>query len=229
MPLSGTAFFYTHMSHTVFLDESGDLGFKFTAPYRAGGSSRHLTMGFIVVPDTKKHLLKRIVRRVYSKYGFSPGSEIKGSSFNLEQKDFVARQLNSLISKNPDILLSSITVKKENVELHIRNDSNLLYNYMMRLSVIDHIKHYSLINLIRDNKTVKIASGNTLVNYLQTTLWFECKVETILKDIPSDSKSVLGLILVDWLNNIVFHHYEMGNSNAFNIIQPVISNKRLFF
>lgn len=217
------------MSHTVFLDESGDLGFKFTAPYKSGGSSRHLTMGFIVIPNDKKHLLKRIVKRVYQRFGFATNIEVKGSSFTPQQKDFVSRQLYSLITKHPEIILSAITVKKENVALHIRNDSNLLYNYMMRLSVIDHIKHHTEINLIRDNKTVKIASGNTLVNYLQTTLWFDCKVETILKDIPSDSKSVLGLILVDWLNNIVFHHFEMGNSSAFNIIEPITQNRKLFF
>ena len=217
------------MSHTVYLDESGDLGFKFDAPYRQGGSSRHLTMAFIVIPDAKKNLLKRVVKRVYERFDIAVGTEIKGSLLTVAQKNYIARQLTALVLKNPDILISAITVKKENVATHIRQDSNLLYNYMMRRSVIDYIKTHANVNLIRDNKSVKIASGNTLVNYLQTTLWFDCMATTVLKDLPSDSKSVRGLFLVDWINSIVFHHYENANSSPFTIMLPVIKNKQLFF
>lgn len=37
------------MDITVYLDESGDLGWKFDAPYRSGGSSRYLTIAAIAV------------------------------------------------------------------------------------------------------------------------------------------------------------------------------------
>lgn len=217
------------MSHTVFLDESGDLGFTLDKPYLKGGSSKFLTMAYIVVPDSKKHLVKRVVRKAYKKFKFTPGTEVKGSSLSVAQKDSVARSIIELVKNNPDIAICSITVKKENVKEHIRADSNLLYNFMMKLSVLDKIDVHKEVTLLRDNKTVKIASGNSLIEYLQTTLWFELGSETKLKDMPSDSKKVLGLILVDWLNNIVFGYYENSNSSAFQILTPIIKNQTLFF
>lgn len=217
------------MSYTVFLDESGDLGFTLDKPYLSGGSSKFLTMAYIVCPDAKKHLVKRVVRRSYKKFKFTPGSEVKGSSLSVPQKDSIARSILELVRNNPDISVCSITVKKENVQEHIRKDANLLYNFMMKLSVLDKIDIHKEVTLLRDNRTVKIASGNSLIEYLQTTLWFEMGAETKLRDMPSNSKKVLGLILVDWLNNIVFGHYENSNSSAFQILSPIIKNQTLFF
>jgi hypothetical protein len=38
----------------IYLDESGELGWKFDAPYRKGGSSRYLTIASLVIsPDGK--------------------------------------------------------------------------------------------------------------------------------------------------------------------------------
>tara|TARA_R110002051_G_scaffold149010_1_gene221539 strand:+ start:5958 stop:6611 length:654 start_codon:yes stop_codon:yes gene_type:complete len=217
------------MSHTVFLDESGDLGFKFTAPYLRGGSSRFLTMAFFVVPNNKQVLLKRIVRKTYEKYKFKAGTEVKGSVLTIEQKIFICQSIVNLINKNPEIFVCSISVKKQNVQEHIRRDANLLYNFMMKLSVLDKINTHSHVTLLRDNKTVKIASGNSLIDYLQTTLFFEHNSPTIITDSPQDSKKWLALILVDWLNNIVFGHYENGNSNPYQILSPILKNQTLFF
>jgi len=36
----------------VFLDESGDLGWNFEHPFRMGGSSRFLTLAFLVVDES---------------------------------------------------------------------------------------------------------------------------------------------------------------------------------
>lgn len=217
------------MSHTVFLDESGDLGFKFNKPFLRGGSSRFLTMAFIVAPNSKKMFLKRIVRKTYKKYGFQPGHEVKGSDLNVSQKTYICRQILNLVHKNPDISICSITVKKENVNNNIRQDANLLYNFMMKLSVLDKIDTYDHVVLLRDNKTVKIASGNSLIDYLQTTILFEHNSSTKLVDCPSDSKKWLALILVDWLNNIVFGHYENSNSAPFKVLSPILKNQTLFF
>lgn len=217
------------MSHTVFLDESGDLGYKFTKPYRNGGSSRYLTMAFIVVPDAKHKLLKRVVRAVYKKYGFQPGTEVKGSSLNTEQKEFVAKKLHALIVQHHDIIACSITVKKKHVKEEIRSDENLLYNFMMKISVLNKIHMHPTVTLLRDNRTVKTASEKSLIDYLRTTLAFEMDSTTKLIDCPSDSKGWLALILVDWLNNLIFVHYEDKNSAPFMVLNPVMENNVLFF
>lgn len=217
------------MAINVYLDESGDLGWKFAAPYRKGGSSRFMTIAFIICPSEKKHFLKRVVSKVYTRLEACPKTEIKGSSLALADKEFVARQTLALLQKNPDIKIVYITVKKENVQQHIQSDTNLIYNYMMRLALLKEVDKYSVVNLIRDNRSVKIKSGNTLINYLQTELYFSHGSSSKLVDIPSDSKAVQNLVFIDWINNLIWSHYEDNNSSPYNILKANIYSNRLFF
>lgn len=217
------------MSHLTYLDESGDLGFKFDLPYRKGGSSRHLTIAFFICPKDKKDYLKRVVRKIYQKYKFPPGNEVKGSSFTLEQKVYVAQRIVDLLNKHPEITINAITVKKENVKEHIRKDPNLLYNFMLRRSLLDKIDTFESVLLIRDSRSIKVKSGNSLIDYLKMMLLFEYNTGTELTDCPLDSSTSHNLILADWLNNIIFAHYEDGNSEAFRELNGKLTNMNLFF
>lgn len=100
---------------------------------------------------------------------------------------------------------------------------------MIKLAILDVIKHEPIVNLIRDNKTVKVKSGNSLIDYLQTTLWFEMNSKTKMVDIPSDSKKVQNLIFIDWMNNLIWSNYEDTNSEPYLILRSVIDSKKLFF
>lgn len=213
----------------IYLDESGDLGWVLNKPYRHGGSSRYMTIAFVACPNEKKHLLKRIVRKVYNRTKTDPKIELKGSALNVEDKKYFATEVRKLVSMNPDIRIGAITVNKSKVKQHIREDANKLYNYMIRLAILEVVKHEPMVNLIRDNKTVKVKSGNSLIDYLQTTLWFEMDSRTKLVDIPSDSKKVQNLIFIDWMNNLIWGNYEDKNSEPYEILKSVIDSKKLFF
>lgn len=217
------------MATNIYLDESGDLGWILNKPYRHGGSSRYLTIAYVVCPNEKKHLLKRIVRKVYTKTKTDTKIELKGSTLTVENKKFFAKKVRELVSMNPDIKIGAITVNKSKVQQHIRDDANKLYNYMIKLAILDVIKHEPIVNLIRDNKTVKVKSGNSLIDYLQTTLWFEMNSKTKMVDIPSDSKKVQNLIFIDWMNNLIWSNYEDTNSEPYLILRSVIDSKKLFF
>lgn len=227
--LLGSAFFYIYMATNIYLDESGDLGWTFDKMYRYGGSSRFLTIAFVICPANKKNLLTRIVKNVYQKCKKDFSFEIKGSSLNNSYKSYIAKQLAQLLSKHSDIQIGAITVKKINVLSHIRQDANKLYNYMLRLSLLEIISNEPTVSLIRDNRSIKVKSGNSLVDYLQTELWFELHSETQINDIPSDSKQVRNLILADWINNIIWGYYEDNNATPYNILKSVIREKHLFF
>lgn len=217
------------MAINIYLDESGDLGWILNKQYRHGGSSKYLTIAYVICPSEKKYLLKRIVRMVYTKTKFDPKKELKGSMLTVEIKKFFAKKVTHLVSMNPDIKIGSITVNKSKVQQHIRDDANKLYNYMIRLAIIDEISYEPIVNLIRDNKAVKVKSGNSLIDYLQTTLWFELSSKTKIIDIPSDSKTVQNLIFIDWMNNLIWGHYEDKNSEPYQILKSVINSKKLFF
>ena len=89
------------MDYDVYVDESGDLGFNFNMPFRAGGSSRYLTIAFLYLPRTLIYLPKRVVRDIYSKRGESTSSEIKGSSLKQHEKIHFARNAIKLVSVHP--------------------------------------------------------------------------------------------------------------------------------
>lgn len=212
------------------MDESGDLGWKFDAPYRKGGSSRYLTIAFILCPSNKSHKLDRIVKQIYESRGvFFKDTEVKGSSLTVEEMERIATLTRNLLEKDKDFRLMSITVNKANVKEHIQRDSNKLYNYMIQLALLKYVKRYDEVNLIRDNRTVKVASGNSLIDYLQTYMWFELNGMTVLNDMPLDSKSTRKLVFIDWMNNIIWGHYEDGNDSAYSILSSCLHERKLFF
>jgi hypothetical protein len=217
------------MPHIVYLDESGDLGWTLDKPYRIGGSSRYLTITFLVIPHDEQCKPKRIVREVYRHFGFDPKDEMKGSMLSDEQLDYIAYKIVKYMRDNPTFKLGAITVKKERVQEHIRQDENKLYNYMIKLGLVDKIDKFNSVLLIRDNRSVKIKNGNIIGDYLQTVLWFEKGSTTTLRDQPEDSKQNPNLIFIDWISHIVWSKYEDNNSKHFLIISKYIIINTLFF
>ena len=135
----------------------------------------------------------------------------------------------TLLKYNSEIKISVITVKKENVQSHIKADANKLYNYMVNFAALDIIKTYPTVTFIPDPRTIKVASGNSLVDYLQTKLWCELNVSTTLIYKPMESKLNLNLQFVDFVSNIIWRKYEYNESHFYRTIKPYILEKHLYF
>lgn len=214
----------------VYLDESGDLGWKFTAPYRRGGSSRYITIASLIVSSSKRHLPKRLIKKLYKKFNWPSDSEKKWSDMSVEERIFFAKKAAVLREEHPkDIRYISITVRKENVKPHIRRDANKLYNYMISFSLLDEMARHEDVLFVPDPRSVKVESGNSLHDYLQTQLWFEQQASTILTTKPEDSASNLNVQFSDMLSGIVQGHFEDGNSQPWAELHHYISYKTLFF
>ena len=214
----------------ICLDESGDLGWSFHAPYRAGGSSRYLTIGSLVFSPTHKDHPKRLIKRLYKKFKWPIGTEVKWSAMTNDQKLFFAERAGDLAIKYPnDIKYKSITVKKERVLQHIRDDENKLYNYMIGLSLLDEMSNHEAVHFSPDPRSIKVASGNSMHDYLQTQLWFHIKAKTILTTEPCDSAKSLNMQFADMLSGLVQSHFEDGSSDAWALINKSIDSKTLFF
>ena len=128
-----------------------------------------------------------------------------------------------------DIRYLSITVKKANVQSHIRGDANKLYNYMIGLSLLNEMSKHSTVTFVPDPRSIKVESGNSLHDYLQTQLWFEIIATTVLTTSPLDSASSLNVQFSDMLSGIVQGHFEDGNSKPWAELKDNISYKTLFF
>jgi hypothetical protein len=66
----------------VYLDESGDMGWNFSAPYRHGGSSRYLCLAFLFLPLQRQ--TRRLIAGMYRKYHWQ--KEKKASAASIWQR-----------------------------------------------------------------------------------------------------------------------------------------------
>lgn len=213
----------------VYIDESGDLGWKFDAPYMRGGSSRYQTIAMLITPKTLSAKPKRLVKKLYNRIGQSPQDELKSTHLTDEHREWFAEKASNLLDREPSIKIVSITVRKENVQAHLRADSNKLYNYMIRLALVDNIVHCPSVDFIPDKRTIKVESGNSLSDYLQIHLWYEKNVQTTIKNFPQESHTNLNLQFIDYIANIIWRRYEFNRSGPFNAIRNKINHIPLFF
>ena len=217
-------------SAIIYSDESGDLGWCFSKPYRHGGSSRFLTIASLVVDPSKKHLPKRLIKKLYAKYKWPTKIEKKWADMTDAERNAFSQKAAVLIDLVPGaISYFSITVRKENVQPHIRSDSNKLYNYMIGLSLLDEMKRHSSVTFVPDPRSIKVASGNSLNDYLQTKLWFEIGVATGLNTNSVESSSSLSIQFADMLAGTVQSHFEDRNSGPWKNLRKHIRSKTLFF
>ena len=145
-----------------------------------------------------------------------------------ERREF-ATAARLMCDQHPDIFLHAITVKKQNVQDHIRNDSNKLYNYMIQLSLVDRLAEYDSVVLVPDPRSIKVKSGNSLHDYLLTQLWFVKEVKTTLQTHPKDSSQCAGIQFADMLAGTVQGRFENNRFDCFRLLQPKLNLKCLFF
>jgi hypothetical protein len=213
----------------VYTDESGDLGWTFNRPYRSGGSSRFFTIAHLLVPKAQKHIPKRLVKDMYKFMSWHPSQELKASNLKPAQRLHLAGLTVSMMSKYPDIKVIAMTVRKENVHARFHRDSNKLYNYMIRLALLEHIKKYPCVGFVTDRRPIKVASGNSMSDYLQTILWTDLDADTVLDYRPVDSKDSLNIQFIDFMANLIWRSHELGESEPLKSLSKFLLRKTLFF
>jgi len=211
----------------VYLDESGDTGWKFLKPYRHGGSSRYLCLAFLFLPKRHWKLPRKIIADLYHKYRWV--HEMKACKATDSQKIEFCKATQQMLLDNQDIKIACIVVKKQNVQQHIQTDPNKLYNYMCKLVVVDHVARESEIEFIPDKRSIKVESGNSLSDYLQTSLWFDHNAKTKVVNNPQESDKNYNLQFVDWIANCVWSHFEDAETTVYPQIGPHIKVRHLFF
>jgi len=140
-----------------------------------------------------------------------------------------ANAARKMCDQHEDIHLHAMVVKKQNVEEHIRKDANKLYNYMISLLLLDCMASFEAVTMVPDPRSIKVQSGNSLHDYLQTELWFTKKVKTVLTTNPSDSKTSLGVQFADMLAGLVQGGYEDSFFDDLGIVYPKMDVRKLFF
>ncbi|CAB3762418.1 DUF3800 domain-containing protein [Paraburkholderia humisilvae] len=211
---------------TIYLDESGCLGWKLTEPYLRGGSSQYFTLAAVVIPDGRESVLNRVVRGLYKKRGRAAKNELKSVVLSRGEHERFALALPEIHEKHPDIRFMAITVRKENVNGAFRRNPNGLYNFMVKCLLLDLMREHESVCFIPDKRSMKVEYKHGLHEYLSTELASIC--DTALQTTPWKSKDCLPLQFVDILAGVVWAHHEYGNASAYWLAEPYLTEKHLF-
>jgi hypothetical protein len=207
------------LERTLYLDESGDLGFG------VGGSS-YLAIAFL--STTQPAVLKRAVRRAKQKLGIPAAVELKGSGLSWPQRREVLGRVAKL-----DLSIHAVIVKKAGVYPRLRQDQNLIYNYAAHFPFAAHIRggRMDSVVVVVDQRTKKILSGGLeLGRYLKMKIWAEEGLDTDLRFHYVESHNSLGIQAADVVANAIWRKYERGQNWGYEIIQQMIADeRRLFF
>jgi len=213
----------------IFVDESGDLGWSFDKTYGHGGSSRFLTIAAMILPDQYEHIPKRKIRHFYDRWKWDTKREKKWTEMHKKARSTFSKEaLNLAKHANLEINYKAIVVKKENVNRSYKSDNNKLYNYMLKILLLEEMTSHKSVSLIPDSRPLKINDELSLHHYLEMML-YEKEADTKLETISQNSKSNLCLQFVDMLAGVIQVHFENGESIYFNELSSNIEIKRLFF
>jgi hypothetical protein len=202
----------------VFLDESGDLGWKFDKPNNDGGSSRFITIsGMVVDEDELKHI-KRYIVDIYKKYNLTPKIEKKGSHFSDKDAQYIVSNLSKVIAKAPTLNIISITAKKERVIERLRSDCNIFYNYMLGIMLPDTFRNHDNFKVVLDKRTIKVDHGNNFEAYIRTKCWGDLEMDFDIECSYDSSDKNEGIWIADWMANWIWRKYENNQNDAYNIM-----------
>ena len=215
------------MSTSIYLDESGDLGWSLDKPYKKGGSSQFLTLAAVVVPTAKTHIISRPIQGFYKARNQKKSNELKSVDLSLQERAAFVRELLEIRKKHVDIFFHAITVKKSGVNGQFRKHPNGLYNYMTKLMLLEKMGCYSQVDFIPDARSIKVELKHACHDYLKTELAINgfC---TSLTTTPQESRNHYEIQFADILASLVWSHFEFSDKQ-FISIQNHIAHKKLFF
>ena len=217
------------MAAHIYLDESGDTGWQFERPYTRGGSSRYLVIAACKLSPQVDHKPERMLRNIYKHRSWKPSHEKKWAHMSPEARTHFAKSAANLVKTTPGVELLAIVADKRNVMEHIRQDSNKLYNYMVRLLLLDQMAKHDRVTFVPDPRSIKVESGNSLHDYLQTELWFTMGAKTQLETTTRDSRHCLNLQFADMVAGVVQSYYEFSEPRHWNYLGSHIHLKKLYF
>ncbi len=180
---------------TIYLDESGDLGFSFEK-----NSSKYFVIALFETSLTEKELKKiiKIAKERTIKNKKAMSNEIKGSDSKFETKEFL---LKKLLLAEPNFKISSIIVNKEKINDDLRDKKRIFYNYICKEILKEN--NYTKINLIFDKKDRKNKFTSELNKYLEEN--FANKNLDLKHEY---SHNYYGLQIADIMANSIFKKFE---------------------
>jgi len=205
----------------VFIDESGDLGFK-------SKSTPYFIVACVLVDSNNIHRIDKEIKRLHKK--IHKGTKYRFNEFKyVENKPDIRIRLIELIPKLP-IQIGSIYIKDKNkIKKELRDKAIILYNYITihypLYNILLHYNNVKRLYLILDsNKTKRQENDakdyfNRKINYLAQHFGLTELDATIDY---KHSHTETGLQLADYIAGILKDKYVYNKDDYYNYIKEKI-------
>lgn len=132
-----------------------------------------------------------------------------------------------------ELSISYIVADLEHVRPNLLENKNILYNYLMKL-LIDRLvsegDNNTTLNIICDNHTTKIASGNSFEEYIKLHLIYEKEYDINLNVtyMDSDDRNAYSVQAADYVANALYGWFEYGDKTYYHRFKSKIRNALKF-
>lgn len=216
------------MTTSIFLDESGCLGWTLSTPTGKNTSSQYLVLAAVEIQPGKNDLVHKVIRGLYKMRNRSHRSELKSTHLAPAHREHFAKEVIKLTSRYPgDVLCHAAVAEKKNVPQSLRDRSEALYIHMAEQMLHGVIARCPRVDFYPDARTVKPKDKNALHNYLETRLAISGFAPE-LNTMPSESGDNFEIQFADILASIVWSHYEHQNQLYTRGISQVITTTKVY-
>jgi len=205
----------------IFLDESGDLGFKKT-------SSRWFlfTIAMVSTPRSLERVIKKIWRPLKKKH------KKLGELHAYHADDITRTRMLKKLNELAGLKVLCVILNKKKVYVDLQNQKNYLYNYtanilLDRLHSSGKLKDGESIHLYIDRKDTKKRLRENLIQYLTTSMEDRRKERfSVELHTSHENKSLQAVDFISWA---IFRKYERGEYEFYEIIKSKITDEKLLF
>lgn len=188
----------------IYLDESGNLGFK-------ANSGKYFVVAALCVKEEK--IVNRCIKN--ARHGLSKKSKRIELKFSNSSDTVKKRVLKCIVRK--DVSIAYLSLNKEWVDLHLRNKPPIIHQYMIRqlLNNILYDAHNTRTNVIID----KFLYGKYIDGF-NSYMNFKTPVKMKIEHVPSYGNN--GIQAVDFVAGAIHRKYRDKDDSFYKLIEDRI-------
>lgn len=206
----------------IFLDESGDLGFKPT-------SSKWFIFTIVLTNDHRK--VEKVIKKIRN--GLKKKYKRVNELHAYHSQPLIRKKMLKLLSENRDLKVFCVILNKKKVYVDLQNQKNYLYNYTANI-LLDRLHHNKKlvdinepIELYIDQKDTNKFIRDNFEKYLKQNFTKRGNIKVNIKIKPSHTEKCLQA--VDFISWAIFRKYEQNDYEYYEIIKSKVLEENLLF
>lgn len=205
----------------IFLDESGDLGFKKT-------SSKWFLFTIAIVPEQRT--LERVVKKIWRP--LKKKHKKLGELHAYHADDTTRTRMLRKLAELEELKVLCVVLNKEKVYVDLQNQKNYLYNYtanilLDRLHTSGVLSDGEPIELFIDRKDTKKMLRKNFIDYLSQAMSDRRGGSfSVTLHASHENKSLQAVDFISWA---LFRKYERNDYQFYEMIKNKITDEQLLF